>query len=830
MAKPKQKQVAKKDLIPSRYQDWLSIFTIAVVVIVFFWGAITSGGFVDFDNLASWSFKPYLEEASREGRFPQWIPLLFSGMPAYASLLVTGNRAWDIIAEIFINVSVVFGQIFGSDVARVLFFYILYGIGIYWLLRYKKFPKTASLFASFAAIFSTYVITWIMIGHNTKPIVVAMFPYVILFVEKLKERFNFLHLGLLITAIAIMFIGNHLQMIFYGGIMFAIYLIYNFIAEIIKKEKPLRTLRSAILLAVAYIVAFSMSADRYLSTLEYAPYSVRGSAPIEKVHKDKTQKQNQSDYDYATMWSYSPEELFTFLVPSYFGFGVRDYRESKISTYWGQKESEDSPPYMGVLVLGLAVLGLVYFRKDTFVQALFIILLVGIFLSFGKNLPFLYNLFYNYFPSFSKFRAPSMALVLVHFTIPILSVYGFWALKKMHDEGSPRKTNFWLIFIPFLFLFFAFIFSAVFKTTYLSAVGSSDVFKQIAQAYGQDVVFELQEFIWKNTIEDWYLNAIFLLGGGTLAVLYINKKLKYATFFTIIALITMLDLFRVDARRMEYSKERSFADVFSEREDVYNFIKQDKTIFRIADFSVNPANMTAYYLVENVNGYHAAKLRIYQDLMDVANIEGMEGSTSQLYNPFLWNLLNVKYLVFNRKFEGVEPIYQSQRVAAFVYPNYGMLERAFFVKNAVVSKPLDILQHLKKGDFNPLDTVFVENPLNVQTTPPDSSSKVKFLTKQNEYLKLETETPGNHILFLSEVYYPPAWKAYVDGREVKIIKANYAFRAIVVPQGRHIVEFKYHSNRFELGRTLSIIGNATTLLLIAFGIFWSYRKEKKIRI
>ncbi len=830
MAKQKQKQVATKELIPSRYQNWIAILSIAVVVIVFFWGAITSGGFVDFDNLASWSFKPYLEEASREGRFPQWVPLIFSGMPSYASLLVTGNRLWDVVAEIFINISVVFGQIFGSDVARVLFFYILYGCGIYWLLLYKKFTKTVSLFASVVAIFSTYVITWVMIGHNTKPIVVAMFPFVFLFVEKLKERFNLLHFGLLVVSIAIMFIGNHLQMIFYGGLAFAIYLIYDIIAKIIKKDKPLQTLRSAILLAIAYILAFSMSADRYLSTLEYAPYSVRGSAPIEKVHKDKNQKQNQSDYDYATMWSYSPEELWTFFVPSYFGFGVRDYRESMISTYWGQKESEDSPPYMGILVIGLAILGLIYFRKDIFVQSLFTILIVGVFLSFGKNLPFLYNLFYNYFPSFSKFRAPSMALILVHFTVPILSAYGFWALKKMYDEGVRRRTTFWLIFIPFLFLFFAFIFSAVFKTTYLSAVGSSEVFKQIAKAYGQDVVFELQEFVWKNTLEDWYLNAIFLLAGGTLAVLYINKKVKYGTFFSIIAIITIIDLFRVDVRRMEYSKEQSFKEVFSEREDVYNFIKQDKSIFRIADFSVTPANMTAYYLVENVNGYHAAKLRVYQDLMDVANIEGMAGSTSQLYNPFLWNLLNVKYLVFNRKFEGVEPIYQSQRVAAFVYPNYGMLERAFYAKTTVVAKPIDILYHLKKGDFNPLDTVFVEKPISVQLTPPDTNSKVKFLAKQHEYLQLEAEASGNHILFLSEVYYPPAWKAYIDGKETEIIKANYAFRAIVVPQGKHIIEFKYHSDKFELGRTLSIAGNVVTFLLIGSGIFFSYRKDKKIRI
>lgn len=815
----------KKEIIPAKFQDILAIIVLAVLLFSFFWGAIQGAGFIDFDNLSSWSFRPFIEQANRSGNFPLWIPLIFSGMPAYASLLVTGNRSWDIIAQIFTNISVGFGGIFGSDVARVLFFYLLYGIGVYWLLRYKQLDKTVALFSAFVAIFSTYVITWVMIGHNTKPIVVAMFPYAFLFIEKLKHKLNLLDFALLIVVFAIMFIGNHLQMIFYGGLATAIYLIYDFIIGIIKQEKIWLKLRSALLVAVALIIAFFMSSDRYFSTLEYAPYSVRGSAPITKIHSDKNQKANISDYEYATMWSYHPKELVTFIVPSYFGFGIRTYREGKASTYWGTKESEDSPPYMGIIVLGLAILGLIYFKKDTFVQILFLIFLFGLFLSFGKNLPFLYNLFYNYFPSFSKFRAPSMALVLVHFVVPILSAYGFLALKRLKDNPS-KQANTLLVVLPLAFLVVAFFFSAFMKSTYISAVGGSGVFQQYAKSYGAEIVNELQEFVWSKTIQDFYVNAIFLLSFGIFSLLYINGKLRFVTLMAVFGILTVIDLFRIDSERMDYAKEGSPTEAFEARRNIYDAIKQDTGIFRIADFSANPANLTAYYLVENINGYHAAKLRVYQDLLDVANMEGMEGSTSQLYNPFLWNLLNVKYLIFSRKLEGVEPIYQSPDGSAFIYPNFNYLPRAFFVKNVVVEKPIEILYHLKRGDFNPIDTVFVEKPLKEKLGIPDTTASVRILEKKNEYLKFAVSTNTNSLLFISEIYYP-FWEAYIDGKEVEIIKANYAFRAVVVPEGNHTLEMKFTSPGFERGKTLSLISNIFTILLIALGIFMNYRLKKE---
>jgi hypothetical protein len=417
-----------------------------------------------------------------------------------------------------------------------------------------------------------------------------------------------------------------------------------------------------------------------------------------------------------------------------------------------------------------------------------------------------------------------MALVLVHFAVPLLSAYGFLALKHLRENPS-KRVNTWLIVLPILFLVITFFFSAFMKSSYIAAAGSSEAFQQYAKSYGAEVVSEIQDFVWNKTVQDFYINAIFLLAFGIFSVLYINGKLQYVTVLAVFGILTIIDLFRIDSQRMDYAKEGSPTEVFEARRDVYDAIKSDTGVFRIADFSVNPANLTAYYLVENINGYHAAKLRVYQDLLDVANTEGMEGSTSQLYNPFLWKLLNVKYLILSRKLEGVEPIYQAQNGSAFVYP-YPYLPRAFFVKNAVVEKPLEILYHLKRGNFNPLDTVFVEKPIKSQLGIPDSTATATIQEKRNEYIKISAKTNATALLFISEIYYP-YWKAYVDGKETEIIKANYAFRAVVIPEGTHTLEMKFTSPGFERGKTISLLANLLTLLGLAAGIYLNLRKKKQ---
>lgn len=819
----------KVPLIPEKYQDWVFIGLLVISVFIFFASAISSGGFKEVDTLASMSFKNYLAEASKTGKFPLWVPYIFSGMPSYAALLTTGERTWDIIPLIMFGITKFIGNVFNNDVARMSTFYSIYAIGIYLLMKAKKHERFVAFFSAFAAVFSTWVITWVMIGHNTKPVVFAMFPFILLFTEKLREKFSFIYMVLLIFALHIMLEGGHLQLIFYGVCAMGLYLVYELVARLIRKDEPMKLVRAAALLGGAAVIAFLMSSDRYLATLEYTPHSTRGSAPIMKTEQMHQNASGGHDYEYATMWSYAPSELITTFVPSYYGFGIRDFdyqgQKMKLSSYWGQKESEDSPPYMGIAVIFLAILGFIAFRKDVFVQFLLALIIFGVLLSFGKNWSILYNVFYYYIPSFSKFRAPSMSLVMMHLAVPLLAGYGIAAVLKWRKEMTEKDKKLMLYFLGGIaaFMVIGLLFSAAFKSSYTSAVMSS----RLGQAYSQNFPTELMDFIWENMVEDWLLNGLFALIMGLSVYLFALKKINKNMMFAILAIILVVDLWRVDYRRMEVTDEKTEGNVFENKADVFNFIKQDKGVFRIADFASNPANIPAYFLVENINGYHSAKLRVAQDLMDVANPDEMKGSTHIIYNPFLWNLLNVKYVLSEKPlYQGIQPLYTSQTGGTLVYANPGYLPRAFFVKGVKQAKQIDILMHLKNGDFNPLETAFLEKPINDKIDPADSLCTAKIVNKENEFIRMEVNATGYNLLFISEMYYP-SWHAYIDGKEVPIIKTNYAFRSVIVPPGKHALEMKFISENFETGKKLSIAANILAFALLAAGLVLEWMRRKK---
>ena len=835
------KETARPPIIPEKYQDMVYIIGLILSVFIFFGGAIFGGGFNEFDNIASTSFIPYLNQAAKSGEFPLWMPFIFGGMPGYPALLVTGERVWDFVPQIFFGFSGFFRTLFNNDTARIAIYYALYGIGIYLLLRSKKKERFISFISAFAAIFSTWVITWVMIGHNTKPVVFAMFPFIFFFLEKLREKFSLLYAVLLVFAVHIMFEGGHLQMIFYGGIAFGLYLIFELISRAISKAEPLKVLRAAGLLVVAGVFAYLMSADRFMAVQEYTPYSTRGSSPIQKTAKQHQDASGGNDYEYATMWSYSPLESMTFLVPGYFGHGVQEWApegqpedaKQRISTYWGSKESEDSPPYMGIVIFALAILGFIFYRRDTFVQFLLALIIFSWLLAMGRNLPIVYDLFYKYFPSFNKFRAPSMALALMHFSIPVLAAYGIAGIISLKDNVSQYAgkllKNFTIVSLSFFGL--GIIFILIFKSSYFSAMSGSTFFKQISSQADPSIITDIQNFIWSGMITDWLIGGLFLSLVAVLAYFYSMGKVTKTLFFGLLLLSVAVDLWRIDYKRMDIAKESMRQEVFQRKADVFDFIKRDKDIYRVADFSSNPANISAYFLVENINGYHAAKLRVYQDILDVANSDQFAGSTSQLFNPFLWNLMNVKYIVTNRPFgQGFQPVYQSQSSGDYVYPNASGLPRAFFVDSVRTAKQIDILKHLKEGDFNPVQIVFLEKELNETIEPVDSTATAAVVEHKNELVRIKANASGRNFLFISEIYYPAGWTATIDGKETPIIKSNYAFRGIVVPKGSHTIEMKFRSAGFEKGKTLSIILNIITGLAFIAGVYIEWMRKRKNKV
>ena len=837
----------KKSLIPEKYQNWLYCGAIILLIFIFFGGAIGGGGFNVSDNVASVSFRPFVAESNETGDFPLWMPYIFSGMPGYSALLVTGERIWDVAPMLAFETTELMGAIFSNDTVRVLSYYMIFGIGMFFLMRFKNHERFISFITALAAVFSTSVIAWVMIGHNTKPFVFSMFPFIFILLEKLRIKFSFIYAALLVFAVHVMMEAGHLQMIFYGICAFGIYLVFELIYRGIKKDKPINVIRSAVILAVAGGLAFLMSADRYFSTLEYTPYSTRGSAPIVQSESNKQDQSGGNDYDYATMWSFNPAEMLTFFVPEYYGFGKMDYsgpatgnKDVKIYSYWGTKPIEDAPPYMGIIIFIFAIIGIIIFRRDPFVLSLATVSVFALLLSFGHHMSLLYDIFYNLVPGFNKFRAPSMVLALMQFSFPILAGYGLTGLVKMSREGNPdiQKWLKILFIVVGAFLGLAIIFNLGMKGAYLDAVAATST--------GQRLPAEIHNFIWKTMINGWYITAILAVAAVGALWLFVKKKINSTIFFAAIALFVIIDLWRVGSNPMEISDNKIEQEIFK-RTDVIDFLKNDNSIYRVADFASASPNMPAYYFLENVNGYHSAKLRVYQDLMDVANIIE-EGSTSNIRNPLLWDILNVKYIItdqnlsYNGQFmmqqgpdgkpalsRRYQVAHASQQTGSYVFQNNSVLPRAFFVKSVEKAEPMQILRHLKNNDFDPLEKAFIEKDLPVSIDVPMEGVNAKIVEKEPKYMKIEAEASGNNLLLISEIYYPAGWKALIDGKVTEIHKTNFAFRSVIVPAGKHTVELKFESEKFESGKTYSIMANAITILCLAVGIFLNYRNRNQSR-
>lgn len=847
----KSKQSSTKNL-SDKTKDIIFITLIFASVYIFLGKAITGGGFAASDNLASYSFTTYLEKAQDDGEFPLWVPHIFSGMPSYSGMLTTGDRWWDFTYKIVFGMALIFKMLFNSDTARIAFWFALYGVGIYWLLRSKHKEPAVAFFSAFAAVFSTAVITWIMIGHNTKPIVLACLPFTFIFIEKLREKFSLLYGVLLVLSLHTMLEAAHVQMIFYSGLAIGIYLVFELISRLITKKDPMGIARVAGYLAVAGILAFAMSSDRYYPVMDYTPYSTRGSAPIVDEGANTKDASGGNSYDYATMWSFSPGEMMGFLVPNYYGFGKLEYDienngntilsqiakqdpGSKIPTYWGQKPIEDSAPYMGVLIFFLALFGIIANRKNVFVQFLAFLSLFALILSFGYTLPILYDFFFYNVPMFNKFRAPSMILALVHFAFPILAGYGLssiisWSKEGITKEQKKKVTYFAIAAAAFFAL--GVIYNLGFETNYKSSVLNSEfvtqrMIPQLPEQYHQQFKTEYSDFVWSEMISDWMVNGVLMLIAAALIYLFVAKKIKQPILLSGLILILIFDLWRVDSRPMDV-QETSLTDQVFRQKDWVNFIKQDtQEKFRIADFVSASPNATSYWLLENVGGYHSAKLRVYQDMLDVTS----GGSTSGVSNPFVWNLLNVKYIIDGRQIPGMQPVFQSQQEQAFVYLNPTYLPRAWLVNTVEVDKPLAILERMKYApgqyeNFDPKEVVYLESKLNKSIVPAGEGASVKITDYRNQNITMQVKATGTNFLLVSEVYYPE-WKAYIDGKETEIIKSNYFMRGIVVPSGTHKVELEYKSAKFETGKMASLVTNIFVILALIGVVYTLWRDNEK---
>jgi hypothetical protein len=794
------------DILPQKHHIWAVILVLVILFLIFL-NPLYFGGksFQSGDIISSHSMEPYVQK-DREG-FSLWNPYIFTGMPAYA--IGTEATWFNLIYMGYSLIRKIFAAPFPVDYAKWTFFLIVMGITTFLLIRHLTKNSLASLFGAVSTSFSTGLIVFLFIGHVTKLTSLCMYPLLFLLLLRLKDRIKIIDFLLLIITLQLLIQGFHLQIIFYTLLAAAIYYIYFFIRAIVKKEILVRNnlLKSAGITIAAAAIAFLIQADNFSQIYEYTPYSTRGTKGILEQETGTNAQSASEFYDYHTNWSFSPGEVMTFIVPSYFGFGTSTYKgpltnnqEVEVNTYFGQMPFVDVAMYMGVLVFFLALFAIFTMWKEPYVQFLTILSGIALLISFGKTFPFLFDfLFYN-LPYFDKFRVPSMILVLVQMSFPVLASFGIVRIiqAKADNDSKILKAVKYIFYAAGGVFILSLLLSSPIKDWFTARVNEYAVLKpQSARELNALAGYAADMFT---------TDLLFAFGFTTLAfggaLLFLRNKFSADFFILSLVLLSLIDLWRIDARGAKYIDNPDDSEMFAEPGYI-NVIKSqnDKEPFRILNLKQdrslgsfnNNSNFNAYFLVEDFYGYSGIKPRAYQDILDVVGP----------VNATLWRMLNVKYVITDQQvdFPGLSQISTTDKSVVYRYD--GALPRVYFVDSVRQLSGLQILNEIKASSFDPSRIAFVDE--NIGNIDPAASSTANITTYLEDHVVVDVNASGNNFLFFGTIYLPTGWKAFIDGNETKIYKANHGYMGIVVPAGSHKVEFKYAPDSFYISKYLSLI-------------------------
>ncbi len=742
----------------------------------------------------------------KEHTDPLWVPFIFSGMPFAGALMFPTNLNY---LEIAIQIP---GQLLflNAEVFWFVLHYLLMGVFMYLLVRQMKFPHLSSLFAAITVMLNPYAIGLVQPNHGTKLVTLSYIPLLFLFAYKLFEKRDVLSFGLLSAVTGTMLLSRHPQIAFYGLLMIGCYMIYEIVLEI--RKTPTVVLKKAFFFILALGIGFAIYTYEFLPTQEYAAYSIRGGGGEGGT--------GGLTYDYATNWSFHPFEIMNYIVPSFFGFST--------PFYWGWMPFTESTVYIGVAPILLCVIALIY-RRNRLTWFLVIFSAIMFLISFGRHFGLIYNIMFNYFPYFNKFRVPVLILHLMPITISLLAATGFMVLSEMQSNAKAfnleklrKRLLITLGIICALLLIGLVANDAVYSSLSGVMFTRSDDMQSLRQQYGAQTPQALEQLkrmrfdlLWKD-----YIKFALIAGAGIgLVIGYIKRKMTFTTLTAGLLVILIIDLLILDTKFIEPKPKKSLDDRFQPDATV-NFLKADTSLYRIfpvgQDLFQDDSYM--YHEISSIGGYSPAKLKIYQDI-----IEGSLpiGSDPQFpLNMNIINMLNGKYLIAQMrlpedKFSLVN-VDQSKQLLTYLNPNF--LPRAWFVDTAIVSQSKkETFAVLNSPSWNPKVTAILEKQPAIKLDKSDSVNVV-VTQYQSSYIAINTFCSNASLLVIGESYYPAGWNAFIDGTEAEIYKTNYIIRSVIIPSGNHTVEFRFDLPAYKTGMIITHSAWGITLILIFIGL------------
>ena len=765
---------------------------ITVIPALFLYRMIIFGEIVTAnDDLARHPINEWRDKYIAENEnMPQWYPNLFSGMPSYGGYIyMTGDPTKLFRNTILFNLGL-----------KVWFFLSLGGFGTFFLLKTLGSSTNAGVLGGLITGLTPYGFGLVNAGHLNKIFAMAYVPWVLacFLVFMKKKSLKSICVLSLITALQLW--ANHPQIVYYTWMIIGFYYVWSIGTEYKNKSFSLATkLYELGGVLIAIIVALLMVSDPYNEVYTFQKHSNRGAKSVlEKMEETSL----GTNWNYATQWSFHPKEVISFVYPYFYGLQNFSTRDLKSAAYWGYMPFTQSTHYLGLMALILASIGALLKKPDKISLFFWITTILILITGFGKFFPLLYKPFFELFPFFSKFRIPSMIYALLPITISILAAKGYDILVSSKGEKHIFKKALYfvggIVAVSFLFLIvsdFMIDFSSPKDGRYNSSI----------QGQLRSIRYDL------------FNKGCFLAISVSLCFLglyysYVKNKISKSLFnFGVIGLI-ILDLGILNNEFINVKPKKNMDRMFK-KNSIIDHLISDKSNFRVFPADEITSNKYSYWNVESIGGYRPIKLRAYQDLMDAGGFN----------RSHILDMLNVKYVLTRKKINN--PNFIPVGDLKGIYENKKVLPKAWIIGNLkiVESQKESLMETLMTG-FNPYSSAVVlkyegdDMPANV-----NGQAIIKLKEENKIEINCQSETGG--LLVLSEVYYKPGWKAFVNGIETKIYQTNHILRSVYIPSGESEVLFEYDDSRWQNTRMLSRISILTVLMLIGFSILRD-RKQK----
>lgn len=827
------------NLLKKILPDVVAILLFALISFVYFYPAVPEGRILSqHDSVAGiGSGEEAKEYLQRTGERTRWTNSIFGGMPTYQ--MSPSYKSTDTLKSV--------ENLYHLYLPQYVWYVFVMLLGFYILLRAFDFSVWLSSLGAIIWAFSSYFFIIIAAGHIWKFITLAYIPPTIAgLVLAYKGKYV---RGALLTAIFVAFqiMSNHVQMSYYFLFVMLFMVIAYGVSAYQKRELP-KFFKATAIIGIAGILGVCVNLSNLYHTYEYSKETMRGKSELVKPNNDN-QTKGGLERDYITQWSYGIGETFSLLVPNVKGGASVPLSAnekamekadpmyggiySQIGQYWGEQPGTSGPVYVGAFVMFLFVLGM-FIVKGPMKWALVVATLLSILLSWGRNFMGFTDFFLDYIPLYDKFRAVSSILVIAEFTIPLLAMLALKEVIYKPEIIREKKREFIASFV--LTGGIALLFAVAPRLFFSSFVSTMEM------AAFQDGIPQDQLVAFLTNLEDirvsiltsdaWRSFFIVLVG---VAILFFYSRKKINGKLTVIALVTLslIDMWSVNKR---YLYDDQFVDK-SKQEITFNptetdkYILQDRTLdYRVLNMASSTfnENNTSYWH-KSIGGYHAAKLRRYQEMIEYhispeinalfKEVSDASGDITKV-DPTKFsviNMLNTRYFIFPLQGGKTVPLKNP-----YTFGNAWFVKDVKYVENA--NQEIESIKGVDLQKSAIVDKKFAEA---IKPVDVDPMSTIKLISYEPNKLEYDVDSKTGGAVVFSEIYYP-GWKSFIDGKEVAHGRANYILRAMNVPSGKHTITFTFDPDSIHVTETIAFLAIALIVIMcFAYISYIIFRRVKK---